>query len=262
MRCLLAVLFLTVAFSARADYLPPGVQNVLAPFTTDGCSMIGDGATKEVDGVKTEISWQHCCVEHDIAYWKGGTSEQRETADKKMRQCLRETGMSSEKATAFYLGVRFAQGFLTHSIFRWGNGWKYVRGFEPHTPDELEQINKLQPSLSVALSLELDPGDRPPVELPTMTGDLCMDQVLYQIDKRRNKYTDKPMHVTEITQKMHLGGKYTYDIKIDGCKKTIEVPIKKAFDMKQCEEMKFMLPKAKRLTNVSRLNKQVDSCFK
>ncbi len=25
--------------------------------------------------------WQHCCVAHDVAYWRGGTAAQREQAD-------------------------------------------------------------------------------------------------------------------------------------------------------------------------------------
>ena len=40
-------------------------QDPSYPFTTDGCTLWPDGF------------WQSCCVEHDMAYWCGGSAEER-----------------------------------------------------------------------------------------------------------------------------------------------------------------------------------------
>ncbi len=50
-----------------------GAENAsdLAPFTTDGCSRFPDGTLSEPD------LWLECCTVHDVAYWHGGTDEQR-----------------------------------------------------------------------------------------------------------------------------------------------------------------------------------------
>src|SRR5687767_10446939 len=42
-----------------------GVREVAA-FPTDGCSAFPDGTLSDA------TLWQHCCVEHDLAYYAGG----------------------------------------------------------------------------------------------------------------------------------------------------------------------------------------------
>ena len=46
------------------------------PFTTDGCSLFPDRA------LVGRADWCDCCLAHDLAYWRGGTEEQRLTADR------------------------------------------------------------------------------------------------------------------------------------------------------------------------------------
>src|SRR5271169_6094597 len=39
----------------------------LKPFTTDGCSDFPNGTPEHQD------LWLTCCIQHDLAYWMGGT---------------------------------------------------------------------------------------------------------------------------------------------------------------------------------------------
>jgi len=86
-------------------------------FTTDGCSEWPDG------------SWVNCCVEHDIAYWCGGSCEDRERADTALRQCVADTG-SEYMSTLMYLGVRAGGPPWYPAPFRWGYGWDWPRGYD------------------------------------------------------------------------------------------------------------------------------------
>lgn len=254
---LVTLLLFSGAISAQV--LPPGVQNVLSPFTTDGCSKAGDTGLRIIDGNEFEINWRHCCVAHDIWYWKGGTEKQRSKADSNFYQCLRGAGMGKTKAQAFYVAVRLGQNFLDKSIFRWGNGWKYLRAYAPFTKSDLKQIKKLEPTLNEALAMEHDPGLRPPVELPRLTDNLCADQVLYKIQQRAQSHSVKKITVTDIIQKTKLKGEWSFAIRIADCETAIEVPMKTS--IKQCESYKYRLPKLKRAFSMSQLNRAVDHCF-
>jgi len=86
-------------------------------FTTDGCSLWPDGA------------WVNCCVDHDIAYWCGGSCEDREQADEALRTCVAENGPLGMGST-MYLGVRVGALPWYPFPFRWGYGWDWPRGYE------------------------------------------------------------------------------------------------------------------------------------
>ena len=93
--------------AARGDgRLPP------YPFTTDGCSLWFDG------------EWQPCCVEHDTAYWCGGSYDQRLEADRRLRECVAEL-QHDGVAGWMYFGVRLGGGSLSPFPWRWGYGWDW-----------------------------------------------------------------------------------------------------------------------------------------
>ena len=81
-------------------------------FTTDGCSAWPDG------------DWVRCCVEHDFAYWCGGSAEQRQAADAEFRECLIGAGHDT-LATWMYYGVRFGGHPWWPFPWRWGYGWDW-----------------------------------------------------------------------------------------------------------------------------------------
>jgi len=113
----------------------------LKPFSTDGCSEFPDG----IEG--HEDLWHACCVAHDLAYWKGGTYQQRLQADKRLQQCVASVGQPLI-AKIMLAGVRIGGSPYLDTPFRWGYGWPYGRGYKPLSPQELAQVKRLQPDLS------------------------------------------------------------------------------------------------------------------
>jgi len=69
---------------------------MIKPFSTDGCSLFPDGS------LTNKTLWQACCIEHDKAYWQGGTYEERKAADEALEKCVGQP----EIATLMLNGVR------------------------------------------------------------------------------------------------------------------------------------------------------------
>ena len=86
-------------------------------FTSDGCSMVPDGA------------WGTCCIEHDIAYWCGGKADQRREADRGLRECVTEHG-SACLGEVMYLGVRIGGIPWQPFPWRWAYGWDGLHGYD------------------------------------------------------------------------------------------------------------------------------------
>jgi hypothetical protein len=93
------------------------------PFVTDGCSCWPDR------------DWVGCCVEHDAAYWCGGTRRQRREADEGFRRCVRD-GHASLLARLMHWGVRLGGHPVAPTHFRWGYGRDYPAGYEPEPESE------------------------------------------------------------------------------------------------------------------------------
>ena len=77
MRHVLALSLLIASSSFAAD---------IEPFTSDGCSSFPDGKPEN------PALWLDCCIRHDIAYWKGGTEQERLDADLALEQCVAKAG--------------------------------------------------------------------------------------------------------------------------------------------------------------------------
>jgi hypothetical protein len=102
----------------------------LSDFTSDGCSLFPDGSMINAD------DWCACCLQHDIAYWKGGTEAQRLAADEALRDCVLETTGDAKLAEAMYLGVRMGGSPYFKNWYRWGYGWSYSRKYQELTAEE------------------------------------------------------------------------------------------------------------------------------
>jgi hypothetical protein len=84
-------------------------------FATDGCTGWPDGDLVQ------------CCVEHDIAYWCGGTADQRRTADELFRDCARE--QSPAQSGLVYYTVRVWGVPWLPTSWRWGYGHAFGGGY-------------------------------------------------------------------------------------------------------------------------------------
>lgn len=89
----------------------------LRPFTTDGCTAWFEG-TREKPNL-----WLHCCVRHDLSFWAGGLTPNRDDADLALRDCVAATGATRE-ARVIYAGVRIGS-YSPRKIAgkQWGNAW-------------------------------------------------------------------------------------------------------------------------------------------
>ncbi len=134
-RFVLAAAALLACAGAAADDAP---ARVLQPFTTDGCSKFPDRSP-----VGT-ADWCGCCVVHDFAYWRGGTSAQRLAADEALKACVARTTGNGALAETMFLGVRTGGGPLLDTSFRWGYGWPYEGRYRALSADESARADELE----------------------------------------------------------------------------------------------------------------------
>lgn len=86
-------------------------------FTSDGCSMFPDG------------NYVDCCVEHDKAYFAGGSWTARWRADRKLMKCVAAKKGWHHKplSGAMWLGVRVGGLPFLPTSFRWGFGREKIK---------------------------------------------------------------------------------------------------------------------------------------
>ena len=84
----------------------------------------------------TEEDWCDCCFEHDIAYWMGGTEEERLAADIALRECVLQKTGNAELAELMFQGVRAGGSPYFYNWYRWGYGWSYDRKYQPLSNEE------------------------------------------------------------------------------------------------------------------------------
>jgi len=113
-------------------------QKILRPFFSDGCSLSPDGLT----GTSRDQVWVQCCVQHDVAYWLGGTSDEKTQADELFHNCISAHGFP-RVATLYRSAVGTFGGPANTQTFRWGYGWNYQRSFQPLTESERQQAYRL-----------------------------------------------------------------------------------------------------------------------
>jgi hypothetical protein len=125
---------LTYHTAPRYRYYPPAAEEVEAEaaaycralgepagepeyrFVTDGCSVWPDGV------------WQECCVEHDMAYWCGGSREDREKADERLQECVTEK-YAGWMGWMMRAGVRIGGPPWMPARWRWGYGHRYPSSY-------------------------------------------------------------------------------------------------------------------------------------
>ena len=110
------------------------IASDLNDFTSDGCSLFPNGS------LEGRSLWCECCFNHDIAYWRGGSEDERKEADKTLHACALDRTGSKALAETMYDGVRFGSSSVFPTWYRWGYGWKSGRGYKPLTENEQKQV--------------------------------------------------------------------------------------------------------------------------
>ena len=117
----------------------------LSTFKFDGCSCFPEGDFEKPD------LWEQDCLNHDIAYWQGGSREERKSADLKLREGIRTKGKPLV-ADIVYLGVRIGGSPWLRAPWRWGFGWSdFPRGYRELSDEERLEIAKIFVSPSSAV---------------------------------------------------------------------------------------------------------------
>ncbi len=111
---------------------------VMQPFSTDGCSLFPDRS------LVGKSDWCSCCLAHDLAYWRGGTADERLKADEALKSCVLHASGSAELANLMFAGVRTGGGPYFFTPYRWGYGWPFGRTYEPLSAAEEAQASPLQ----------------------------------------------------------------------------------------------------------------------
>ena len=111
-----------------------GRSATLKTFSTDYCTGFAEGTKSRPD------LWKHCCLEHDLYLWAGGTKDERDEADLHLKSCVAETGVR-KIAEIMYLGIR-AGRYSPVSIpgMHWGNAFYDEPTYKKLTESEIGYI--------------------------------------------------------------------------------------------------------------------------
>ena len=101
----------------------------LRSFSSDGCSLFPDSS------VFSDKDWCSCCFERDIAYWRGGTSDERLVADQQLKACILQETQNFWLAALMYRGGRAGGSPYVYSWFRRGYGC-FGRNYQSLTDKE------------------------------------------------------------------------------------------------------------------------------
>lgn len=115
--------------------------DTLDAFSSDGCSYFPDGNIEQQD------LWLACCQQHDFAYWKGGTYQQRLDSDRALKVCVANVG-EPIIASLMLAGVRVGGSPILPTSFRWGYGWSYPRWYGELSISEQRQVKNLTQQLN------------------------------------------------------------------------------------------------------------------
>jgi hypothetical protein len=132
----LYALLTALTLSSCASARPPDTSG-LAPFTSDGCTLFPDGTFED------RGKWCDCCLAHDLAYWQGGSSDERNQADARLRDCVLARTGDQNLAETMYLGSQAGGHPAFPTWYRWGYGWPYGRGYKPLTDGERLQVKEM-----------------------------------------------------------------------------------------------------------------------
>jgi len=124
---LIAIMLLLAACSDKTE---------LSDFSSDGCSLFPDRSLIDAK------DWCECCLEHDVAYWQGGTEAQRLAADEQLRECVLAKTDDPILAEAMFNGVRLGGSPYFYNWYRWGYGWSDRRTYQALTLEEQRLVTE------------------------------------------------------------------------------------------------------------------------
>lgn len=95
-----------------------GCSDTIRSFETDYCTLFMEG------------NWGHCCLDHDLSYWVGGSKQEQLQSDLKLKSCVAEAG-GEFMGNAIYYAVRAGHYSPVKHKYKWSWGWGDEESFEP-----------------------------------------------------------------------------------------------------------------------------------
>lgn len=123
--------FFLVLFIFSLALTSHGAKAQLHEFVTDNCTMFIDGPPSSPN------LWKDCCVIHDLRYWFGGSADDLDRADLRLKSCV-EKKAGSVWAEIIYRGVRTGHYSPIKNKYRWNWGWINPRTKIPLSLEEAE----------------------------------------------------------------------------------------------------------------------------
>lgn len=117
-------------------------SDTLKPFLTDYCTAYPEGTRERPD------QWKHCCVEHDLFFWAGGSMEDRKRTDLRLKECVERAG-APVQARLIYAAVSIGgKSPVRFKTKEWGHAWpgriRYQSLSEEETAAAINYIELLQ----------------------------------------------------------------------------------------------------------------------
>lgn len=141
------ILILLTALTAHAAL----AQNneIIRPFATDYCTAYAEGTREKPD------LWKHCCVEHDLYFWAGGSRDDRKATDLRLKHCVESTGQV-RIARLIYAAVSLGGSSpIRFKTKEWGNAFEKRERYLSLTTEEtsllVEQLEHQNSELTTEL---------------------------------------------------------------------------------------------------------------
>lgn len=107
----------------------------LVPFETDYCTGYPEGTWDHPD------LWKHCCLEHDLYFWAGGSKEDRRSSDFILKECVEETGENFQ-ALIIYIAVSAGSySPIKFSNKKWNYGWTQRTSLKSLSVEDIDRID-------------------------------------------------------------------------------------------------------------------------
>jgi hypothetical protein len=139
-KMIILLVFITFSSWAQSDLS-------LKPFVTDYCTAYAEGTRAQPN------LWKHCCEEHDLYFWAGGSLEDRKTTDLRLRACVEKTGAKTQAALIYAAVSIGGSSPIRFKTKQWGNSWidrkRYLSLSETETATIIQYLETHNFELSV-----------------------------------------------------------------------------------------------------------------
>lgn len=106
----------------------------LKPFLTDYCTAYPEGTRDQPE------LWKHCCIEHDLYFWAGGSREDRKETDLRLKACVEATG-EVEIARLIYAAVTIGGASpIRFKTKEWGHAFEGRERYLPLSAEETTMV--------------------------------------------------------------------------------------------------------------------------